>query len=78
MSQDKQRDDMQTLMEQLKQTTFKETHTDLLSVGKCDKCKVAFVWLKKSGSRLSETKCTCGDALKRTTFLSTLKLEVKA
>jgi hypothetical protein len=68
---------MKNLNEQKQETMFKEIHTDLLSLGKCDNCKIAMIWLKKGGSKLSETKCNCGNALSRTTFLSTLKLVIK-
>ena len=68
---------MKTLMEQKQETIFKDIHSDLLSVGKCEACKVAIVWLKKQGPKLSEARCECGNALSRTTFLSKLKLITK-
>jgi hypothetical protein len=67
---------MGTLREQLQSTKFKGIHSELLSVGKCALCKTATVWIKKGGVKLSEAKCGCGNALKRTTFETTLKLQV--
>jgi len=66
---------MKTIQEQLTGTNL-ALHSDLLSVGKCNKCKVVYVWLKKGGKSLKDSQCNCGEALGRTTFTSTLPIRL--
>lgn len=61
-----------TINDQLEFTKFKGIHTDLLRIGKCEACKVAYVWVKQQAKPV----CSCGKELARTTFLSKLKLKV--
>jgi hypothetical protein len=61
-----------TVSEQLRSSILSGIHSDLLKIGKCETCKVAYVWKKES----SKPTCSCGKELARTTFLSKLRLKV--
>lgn len=61
-----------TVSEQLRSSTLSGIHTDLLKIGKCEACRIAYVWKKES----SKPVCSCGKELARTTFLSKLELRV--
>lgn len=65
---------MKTVNEQRVGTKY-NMHKDLLNIGKCDKCHVVYLWLKKDGVKLCDAVCTCGAKLERTTFSSTLPLK---
>lgn len=61
-----------TVNEQLRNSTLSGIHTELLRIGKCEACKVAYVWKKQQ----TKPVCSCGKELARTTFLSKLELRV--